>query len=322
VNLLTNTPNTNFTFQQLKEKDMEIKNINIEDIDYSYIENCRTSIEVEDLRESIEATGLQTPIGVVLQGEGKFGLVYGFRRLNACSSLGWDTIPASIVSADNQADLLVMNLQENVSRQSLTPMEEAYAIKRIIDAGKDVDEFRAALGWSKTLITQRLGLLELSLEIQEALEEGKISVNQARAIDEAEHEHHGSLIVLAEEGTTVKSLKEEIEQLNRVISPDDEVTLVLDEDNDLLLDDEEDYDSSKEDAKALAEANSNLVKATLLDCGAKVLIGDSSWWAYQVAISSIDFSRLPSGELAAFVNAIQNLAGDHGLDAWGEGSKR
>ena len=103
-----------------------------------------------------------------------------------------------------------MNLQENVSRQNLSPMEEAYAIKRIIDAGKSVNEFRVALGWSKTLITQRLALLDMTLEVQDALDRDSITVMQARAINDADHHHHETLIKMAEEGATVRAIKDEL----------------------------------------------------------------------------------------------------------------
>ena len=218
-----------------------------------------------------------------------------------------------------------MNLQENVSRQNLSPMEEAYAIKRIMEAGKSVDEFRVALGWSKTLITQRLALLDMTLEVQDALDRDSITVMQARAINEADHHHHESLIKLAEEGASVRSLKDEIDQINRV-GNDEEEPLVLVNDDEIFIDDDEDEeddcDFTIEDRKAAAEANSNLIKANLLDIGAKSLKDESAWFSYSVAINAIDFSKLPQGEIASLVNATQTLSGEFGLDAWGEAQRR
>lgn len=301
---------------------MNVQDINVQDIDTNLIVNCRKNVNVEDLKESIQNSGIQIPVGVSIQEGGRYGLIYGFRRFTACSELGMETIPARIIGNKEEADLLVMNLQENVSRQNLTPMEEALAMQRIINAGRDVEDFRVALGWTKTMVTQRLALLEMSGPIQTALEKDTISVNQARAIQDADENHHDVLIELAENGGTVKALKEEVESL-KGFSPveDDEIT-------DFKFDDDEQSDEDfqkeidREDAKALAEANSNLVKSQLLDCGAKVIEDNHAWFAYQIAIDSIEFNRLPKAELVALVNAIQTLAGEHGLNAWGEGVRR
>lgn len=301
---------------------MNVQEINVQDIDTNLIVNCRKNVNVEDLKESIQDSGIQIPIGVSIQENGRYGLIYGFRRFTACTELGMETIPARIVENKEEADLLVMNLQENVSRQNLSPMEEALAVQRIINAGRSVDQFRVALGWTKTIVTQRLALLEMSAPIQTALEKDTISVNQARTIQDADENHHDVLIELAENGGTVKALKEEVESL-KGFSPveDDEIT-------DFKFDDDEQSDEDfqkeidREDAKALAEANSNLVKSQLLDCGAKVIEDNHAWFAYQIAIDSIEFNRLPKAELVALVNAIQTLAGEHGLNAWGEGVRR
>ena len=301
---------------------MNVQEINVQEIDTNLIINCRKNVNVEDLKESIQDSGIQIPIGVTLLESGRYGLIYGFRRFTACTELGMETIPAQIVSSKEEADFLVMNLQENVSRQNLTPMEEALAIQRIINAGRSVDEFRTALGWSKTIVTQRLALLEMSNPIQNALEKDSISVSQARAISDADENHHDELIGLAENGCTTKTLKEEIETLKGFCPvEDDEIT-------DFKFDDdeqnEEDFQKeiNKEDAKAIAEANSNMVKSQLLDCGAKVIEDNHAWFAYQIAIDSIEFNRLPKAELIALVNAMQTLAGEHGLNAWGEGVRR
>lgn len=300
---------------------MNVQDINLQDIDTDIIINCRKSVSVDDLVESIRETGVQIPIGVCLQSNGRYGLIYGFRRYTACAKLALDTIPARIVDNQEQADLLVMNLQENVSRKNLTPMEEALAIQRIVNAGRDVDQFRTALGWSKTIITQRLGLLELSAPLQSALEKDSISVRQANTIQEAEENMHPELIELAENGCTARALKDEVESLTSFVPVEDDTQELV------LSDDEEEDDGylkeiEKEDAKALAEANSNLVKSSMLDVGAKVIEDQHAWFAFQIAINSIEFDRLPKAELGALVNAMNTLVGEHGLNAWGEGAMR
>ena len=194
--------------------DMKFKNLPMEEIK-TRITNCRDNADDGELVESIRSTGLQSPIGVVCH-EGEYTLVYGHRRYHACRALGHTHISARILPNGDQADLMVLNLQENVARKDLSPIEEARAIHRIMEAGKDIEEFRAALGWSKTIITQRLSLLELSEQVQHAVSEGKVSVRQAHAIDAAPVEHRERLISLADKGATTRAIKEEVDQLNEM----------------------------------------------------------------------------------------------------------
>ena len=301
---------------------MNVQDINLQDIDTDIIVNCRKNVSVDDLVESVRETGVQIPIGVCLQENGRYGLIYGFRRYTACNELALDTIPARIVDNQEQADLLVMNLQENVSRKNLTPMEEALAIQRIVNAGRDVDQFRTALGWSKTIITQRLGLLELSAPLKSALEKDSISVRQANTIQEAEENMHPELIELAENGCTARALKDEVDSLSSFVPVEDDTQELVLSDDDNEEDDNYLKEIEKEDAKALSEANSNLVKSSMLDVGAKCIEDQHAWFAFQIAINSIEFDRLPKAELGALVNAMNTLAGENGLNAWGEGAMR
>lgn len=302
---------------------MRVETLKIEDIDLNLITNCRNHVDAGDLVESIAETGLQIPVGVVETDDG-YGLVYGFRRMTAIKQLGHTEVPARIFDKGVDAsDLYIMNLQENSSRQSLNPMEEAKAIQRIMDLGKTVDECRAALGWSKTLVTQRIALLEMDPKIQLALQENKVSVQQARVLNNAEDAHLNTLLTLAEQGATIKELKEEAEILTSITSaPDDTVAPV--EDDALSFNDTEELVDTidTEDHKALAEANSNLIKANLLDCGAKVLRDEHSWFAFQIAVNCVEFDRLPNAQIVALMNAISALSGERGLDAWGEAHHR
>ena len=115
--------------------------IKLTDIKTDYIENCRSDFDIDDLTSSIEATGQQVPVGVVDLANGSYGLVYGFRRYAAVTALGLDTISCRLIEELDHSNLLVINLQENITRQNLTYIEEAQAIQRIIDAGIDLKDF-------------------------------------------------------------------------------------------------------------------------------------------------------------------------------------
>lgn len=305
---------------------MNVQDIDIANIKTDYITNCRKTLNTDDLKASIEASGLQTPLGVADLGDGSYGLVYGFRRLQALKELNIYQAPCTLIDNAAENKVYLLNLQENVTRRNLTPIEEAEAINRLISMGEDPKDFASALGWSKTLITQRLSLLDLSEPIREALQENTISVRQAKTIDGADEVHHDLLIDSAKDGATINSLKQEIEQLEitRSVVDDDvfDLTPIDDEIDTSSLDDEYSEDTSKEDKRIMAEANNNVVKVSLMDCGAKLVKDKNAYFAFQIAINCIDFAKLPAEQLEALVSAVNILAGERGVDAWGESAKR
>ena len=278
-----------------------------------YLQNSRKNIQVDDLIESIRTTGLQTPIGVVRITDNSYGLVYGFRRYTALKSLGVTTVSANVLTGD-QGTLLILNLQENVSRQDLTPIEESYAIQRILDAGKSIEEFRSAVGWSKTKITQRMGLLVMGGDITQALENDVITVNQARAIAPAPPTYHPQLIQAAVNGDSVKQLRGEVDDLLGLGIFDPEVVVAEegDEVEDLL---EEDVEETVD-----PELIGNVIKAALLDIGAKHIQESNEYYRYQLAIKATDFTALPVSTLSGLMGAFSAL--HENTDSWGEKEKR
>lgn len=303
---------------------MKVTSIPVDQIREDFIVNCRKDTNVEDLVESIKTVGLQTPIGVTDTGEG-YAVIYGFRRLKAVKTLGYTQIDARLLENHTTSNLYLLNLQENVTRKSLSPIEEAEAIQRLIDMGESPEEFAPALGWTKTLITQRLSLLDFSQVVQDALHEDTVSVRQAKIIDGANEEHREVLLDLAKDGATISTLKDEIDMLQEItrVPEDDALTPVTDDEIFKLPEDEEvTPDTSAADAKAMAEANENIIKANLLDCAAKVISDPHAYFAFQVAVGCVDFKKLSANQLDALVSAMNMLVGEKGLDAWGESHKR
>lgn len=303
---------------------MKVTSIPVDQIREDFIVNCRKDTNVEDLVESIKTVGLQTPIGVTDTGEG-YAVIYGFRRLKAVKTLGYTQIDARLLENHTTSNLYLLNLQENVTRKSLSPIEEAEAIQRLIDMGESPEDFAPALGWTKTLITQRLSLLDFSQVVQDALHEDTVSVRQAKIIDGANEEHREVLLDLAKDGATISTLKDEIDMLQEItrVPEDDTLTPITDDEIFKLPEDDEVIpDTSVADAKALAEANENIVKANLLDCAAKVISDPHAYFAFQVAVGCVDFKKLPASQLDALVSAMNMLVGEKGLDAWGESHKR
>jgi ParB family transcriptional regulator, chromosome partitioning protein len=79
---------------------------------------------VPSLVTSIRDGGLLQPIGLTPD----FELVYGRHRLEACKSLGYEKIPAVILSYKDQRQYELAEIDENLQRHALTPLEESQAL--------------------------------------------------------------------------------------------------------------------------------------------------------------------------------------------------
>ncbi|MBU1895695.1 ParB/RepB/Spo0J family partition protein, partial [Patescibacteria group bacterium] len=88
--------------------------------------------QLEDLINSIKKHGILQPVTVVEQDDGGYELIAGERRLRASQMAGLATIPA-IVRGATQQEKLELALIENIQRQDLDPIEEAFAYKRLIE---------------------------------------------------------------------------------------------------------------------------------------------------------------------------------------------
>lgn len=138
--------------------------------------------ELEDLVASIKLHGILQPITVTEKEDGGYELIAGERRLRAANIAGLATIPALVRSASRQ-EKLELALIENIQRQDLNPIEEAFAFKRLIDEfGLTQYEVADRVGKSRPVVTNTIRLLELPEEIKKALIEGKIGMAKARAI--------------------------------------------------------------------------------------------------------------------------------------------
>lgn len=86
---------------------------------------------LKELAASIETHGLLQPVVVTPSNNGKLVLVAGERRYRACKALGWTDLPVNIL--ENVEELRAVQLVENLQRKDLTAVEEAQAIKSLID---------------------------------------------------------------------------------------------------------------------------------------------------------------------------------------------
>lgn len=137
---------------------------------------------LEELAASIKAQGLMQPIVVRPRPQGGFELIAGERRWRATQMAGLQTIPAVIKDVtDEQAS--AMALIENIQREDLNPLEEAFALQRLKEEFELTQQQVAdAVGKSRTQVTNLLRLLALDPEVQTLLERGDLDMGHARAL--------------------------------------------------------------------------------------------------------------------------------------------
>ncbi|MBN8737847.1 MAG: ParB/RepB/Spo0J family partition protein [Xanthomonadales bacterium] len=137
---------------------------------------------LEELAASIKAQGLIQPIVVRDVGRGQYELVAGERRWRAAKIAGLAEIPAVVRDIPAQS-VLAVALIENIQREELTALEEAHALRRLIDEFRLSQQQAAdAVGRSRAAVANLLRLLELPEAIRELLDEGRIDMGHARAL--------------------------------------------------------------------------------------------------------------------------------------------
>lgn len=137
--------------------------------------------KINELSESIRKYGVIQPIIVRKIGK-KYEIIAGERRYKASMMAGLSEIPALINNLSDE-DSSEVALIENVQRENLTPTEEAISYKRILDMGyMTQDSLAKKLGVSQSAVANKLRLLNLTEEVQEALLENKISERHARSL--------------------------------------------------------------------------------------------------------------------------------------------
>lgn len=137
--------------------------------------------QLSELAESIKAEGLLQPI-VVRKTSNGFELIAGERRWRAYQSLKLKSIPARVVEASN-ASSAALGLIENLQREGLNAIEEAYGFASLI-RDFDLTQEQAAdrVGKSRTAVANTLRLLSLDGELQGYVAKGILSVGHAKVL--------------------------------------------------------------------------------------------------------------------------------------------
>lgn len=137
--------------------------------------------ELAELADSIKQNGILQPLLVRKKGSG-YEIVAGERRYQAAKATGLTEIPVVIRDISDD-DVFKLALIENLQRSDLSPLEEAQGYRQLIkEKGLTQEELAKLLSKSRSAITNTLRLLDLPKEVQELVEEGKLTAGHARAI--------------------------------------------------------------------------------------------------------------------------------------------
>lgn len=168
---------------------------------------------INELAESIKEHGVIQPI-VVRKISDKYEIIAGERRYKASILAGKTTIPAIVTDLDDKNSAEVA-LIENVQRQNLTPIEEAISYKKILDMGYiNQTDLAEKLGKTQSTIANKLRLLNLDEEVQEALLNEKISERHARSLLKLDKNKQVEMLNrIISERMTVRKTDEEINKI-------------------------------------------------------------------------------------------------------------
>lgn len=166
-----------------KEKHDVVRKLSVDLIDPSPYQprTIFSDDRIEELCRTIRIHGVIQPIVVRVAGEG-YELIAGERRLRAVKRLGMKTIPA-IIRDMSDTEAASASLIENLQREGLTAIEEAVAYQKLIQLhGLTQESLAQRLGKGQSTVANKLRLLQLPKNVQNALQNRSITERHARAL--------------------------------------------------------------------------------------------------------------------------------------------
>ena len=162
---------------------------------------------LEELSESIKKYGILNPILVKKNGE-NYEIISGERRVKACILAGITEIPARILEVDDKK-ITEIATAENLQRENVSPIEEAKSFEKIMqDNNITTDKLNEFINKKQSIIDNKLTLLTLPENIQQALNERKIGERHARSLMNVESDEKKTELLnrIINEKLTVKEL--------------------------------------------------------------------------------------------------------------------
>ena len=138
--------------------------------------------ELVQLKESISTYGVLQTILLKKADNGTYSIIAGERRYRAALLAGLDKIPAVIKETDEK-DSAFIALVENIQRENLSYIEEAYAYKSLIENyNMSQGDVALKVGKTQSTISNKIRVLSLPADVQKALVENRLTERHARAL--------------------------------------------------------------------------------------------------------------------------------------------
>lgn len=136
---------------------------------------------LQELSESIKQFGILQPL-LVQDKKTYFEIIAGERRWRAAKLAGLKEVPVIIKDLSDQ-EIVEISLIENIQRENLNPIEEAWAYKKLLtEFNLKQDEVADRVSKSRAAVTNSMRLLKLDERVQQMVIEDMISTGHARAL--------------------------------------------------------------------------------------------------------------------------------------------
>ena len=138
------------------------------------------------LLNNIEKNHLKMPLECVKEGD-KYAIIAGARRFNALKILSKKNPDKFrkvkiIISDYSDTESVVQSLSENITKKTMTPMQQAVAIDKVMKSGMKLKDVSEITGMSVQTVGERRGLLKLIPALQKRVESGKLGIAEANVI--------------------------------------------------------------------------------------------------------------------------------------------
>ncbi|WP_417474479.1 ParB/RepB/Spo0J family partition protein [Leisingera sp.] len=138
--------------------------------------------DLDDLTASIKEKGVLQPLIVRPTTDGKYEIVAGERRWRASQAAQLHEVPV-LIRDYSDLEMMEVAIIENIQRSDLNAMEEAQSYKQLMDKfGHTQEKMAEALGKSRSHIANLVRLLHLPEDVQQLVQERKLSAGHARAL--------------------------------------------------------------------------------------------------------------------------------------------
>ena len=160
-----------------------IEQVSLYDIDTNPDQPRKTFDEekLQELAASLKRHGVVQPL-IVKRNGSRYTIIAGERRFRAARIAGLTTVPVLVSDMDENA-IMEVALVENIQRENLNPIEEAAAIRLLMEQHDlTQEEVSARIGKSRPAIANALRLLSLEKPVAEMIKTGKLSAGHGKML--------------------------------------------------------------------------------------------------------------------------------------------